>query len=55
MSAFRFVTAVLSGPWRQDRREAVDDAIRSRQARENDARPDGIEWRVPGRIEERDR
>jgi hypothetical protein len=52
MSTFRFVTSVLIGPWRTTRTEALSDAVQSRQAVRNVRLPDGLEWRVPGRIEQ---
>lgn len=52
MPAFRFTTSVLVGPWRPSREEAQRDAIRARQAIASDQRPDGLEWRVSGRIEQ---
>lgn len=55
MSAFRFVTSVLIGPWRTSRNEAISDAVQSRQAVRNVRLPDGLEWRVPGRIEQTER
>ena len=51
MHAFRFTTSVLVGPWRSSREEALDDAVRARQAVRSGARPGAIEWRVDGRIE----
>jgi hypothetical protein len=55
MSTFRFVTSVLIGPWRATRAEAVSDAVQSRQAVRNVRVADGLEWRVPGRIEQSER
>lgn len=55
MHAFRFTTSVLVGPWRSSREEAQGDAVKARQAVRNLAQPDGLEWRVDGRIEEADR
>ena len=55
MGAFRFVTSVLIGPWRTSRNEAISDAVQSRQDVRKVRLPDGLEWRVPGRIEQTDR
>jgi hypothetical protein len=52
MNAFRFATTVLVGPWRSSREEALHDAVHACQAVRDDSRPDGLEWRVSGRIEE---
>ena len=52
MNAFRFATTVLVGPWRSSREEALGDAVHSRQAIRNTSLPDGLEWRVAGRIEQ---
>ena len=54
VSAFRFVTSVLIGPWRASRGEAITDAVQARQAVRHLRLPDGLEWRVPGRIEQTD-
>lgn len=52
MSRFRYRTAVLTGPWRETRREAMRDAARAKQALLDEEEPEAIEWVVPGRIEE---
>jgi hypothetical protein len=52
MDVFRFTTSVLVGPWRPSREEAQRDAIRARQAIPSPQRPDGLEWRVSGQIEQ---
>ena len=52
MHAFRFATSVLVGPWRPSRDEALSDAVQAGQAVRDRNRPDGLEWRVDGRIEE---
>jgi hypothetical protein len=52
MQKFRFTTSVLVGPWRPSREEAKRDAIRARQAIPSRQRPDGLEWRVSGQIEQ---
>ena len=52
MHVFRFTTSVLVGPWRPSREEAQRDAIRARQAVPSRQRPDGLEWRVSGQIEQ---
>ena len=51
MHAFRFMTSVLVGPWRSSREEALDDAVRARQAVRSGSRSGAVEWRVEGRIE----
>lgn len=51
MRAFRFATSVLIGPWRSSRDEALSDAVKARQAVANRSFPEGLEWRVTGRIE----
>lgn len=53
MSAFRYRTAVLCGPWRETRRDALADAVRSGFARWEGPPWDTIRWRFPGDIEER--
>ena len=52
MHAFRFSTPVLIGPWRATREQAQRDAVAARQAIRNPSRPDGLEWRVTGQIEQ---
>jgi hypothetical protein len=52
MPNFRYRTATLLGPWRGTSEAAVEDAIRSKQAR-RDEEGAGWHWIVPGAIEER--
>lgn len=52
MHAFRYRTDTLLGPWRNNQEAAVQDAIRAKQARRDDAGA-GWHWLVPGSIEER--
>ena len=53
MTSFRYRTATLVGPWRATFDTAVEDAIRSKQARREE---DGGAWHwvVPGAIEDRE-
>ena len=51
MEQYRYRTCVLVGAWRSTRDEAVDDAIRSRQAALREGGEDLV-WLVPGTIEE---
>jgi hypothetical protein len=53
MRRYRYRTAVLVGPWRLTRGEAVRDAIGSRQARAVEAE-ESLLWLVPGEIETTD-
>lgn len=55
MYAYRYRTALVLGPWRPTRREAVEDAVRCRFARWHEQGRDGVEWRFPGEIERGDR
>jgi hypothetical protein len=41
------------GPWRESREDAVRDAVKAKQAQEDDAQPSGFKWTVPGEIEVR--
>ena len=50
---YRYRTIVLTGPWRESRDQAIEDATRAQQARVEEGEPLGFEWNVPGRIEER--
>jgi hypothetical protein len=50
---YRYRTSVLTGPWRDTEHEAANDAVRAKQAVNDDAQPAGLKWTVPGRIEER--
>jgi hypothetical protein len=50
---YRYRTAVLTGPWRESEPEAANDAVRAKQAVNDDRQVSGIRWTVPGRIEER--
>ena len=51
MERYRYRTCVLVGAWRSTRDQAVDDAIRSRQAALREGSEDLV-WLVPGTIEE---
>lgn len=53
MPRYRYRTSVLTGPWRDTELEAVNDAVRAKQAVNDASRTSGIEWTVPGKIEER--
>lgn len=53
MRRYRYRTSVLKGPWRASEFEAVDDAVRAKQAVSDDSEASGFRWTVPGRIEER--
>jgi hypothetical protein len=50
---FRYRTSVLTGPWRESEFEAVNDAVRAKQAVTDITQTSGLRWTVPGRIEER--
>jgi hypothetical protein len=50
---YRYRTPALTGPWRDSPGEAARDAVRAKQAQVDDDQPSGVEWIVPGRIEER--
>ncbi len=49
---YRYRTPVLTGPWRDSRDAALRDALGAKQARIADKVADGVEWLVPGEIEE---
>ncbi|MFN3945987.1 MAG: hypothetical protein ACK4K7_13770 [Allosphingosinicella sp.] len=49
MRKFRYRTRVLIGPWRDTPEQAMEDAVRARQAQPSDGGP---QWVVPGSIEE---
>jgi len=52
MSKFwRYRTSVLVGPWRPTAGQAAQDAIIHGQAIRDESKPNGLAWRVPGRIE----
>ena len=53
MRRYRYRTSVLAGPWRATEYEAAGDAVRAKQAVNDDSEAGGIRWTVPGRIEER--
>ncbi len=53
MRRYRYRTSVLTGPWRESEYEAVDDAVRAKQAVNDITHASGLRWTVPGRIEER--
>lgn len=51
MKRFRYRTKAMLGTWRWTRLEAALDAMRAGQATIDHGRPDGLLWRVAGRIE----
>ena len=51
MAQHRFRTVAIVGAWRPTREQACQDALRARLARPDAASPDGLCWRVPGKIE----
>jgi hypothetical protein len=53
MTQHRYRTATMLGRWCPSREEACQDALRAKQARLDDTRPDRIFWTVPGEIESR--
>ena len=53
MSSFRYRTKTLLGTWRETFDAAVQDAIRAKQAREEEGGP-GWHWVIDGMIEERE-
>lgn len=53
MRRYRYRTSVLTGPWRETAFEAASDAVRAKQAVNDDAEATGLRWTVPGWIEER--
>lgn len=52
MRRYRYRTSVLTGPWREDRDEAVSDAVRAKQAEVEEGPAGKVRWIVPGVIEE---
>lgn len=52
MVRYRYRTPVLTGPWRDSREQALHDAVGAKQARLDDGFADGVQWMVPGEIEE---
>jgi hypothetical protein len=50
---YRYRTPALTGPWRESRALALDDAVKAKQAQADEDRPERIRWIVPGEIEER--
>lgn len=52
LSRYRYRTAALTGPWREDRRAAMVDAAKAKQAMLDEKDADSIRWIVPGKIEE---
>jgi hypothetical protein len=50
---YRYRTPALTGPWRDSRAAAVNDAVRAKQAEIEEEGPSNVRWIVPGRIEER--
>ena len=53
MRRFRYRTSVLTGPWRDSAFEAANDAVRAKQAVDDNSQTSGLRWTVPGMIEER--
>lgn len=53
MRRYRYRTSALTGPWRATEFEAVNDAVRAKQAVDDVTQETGIRWTVPGKIEER--
>lgn len=51
MRRYRYRTPALTGPWRESHEDAVRDALRAKQAQNDDEQPSGIKWTVPGEIE----
>ena len=52
MRRYRYRTSVLTGPWRDAREDAVDDAVRAKQAEIEDEKSGKVRWIVPGVIED---
>jgi len=52
MTRYRYKTAIVSGPWRETRRDAMVDAIRNGFASWADSEWQDLKWRFPGEIEE---
>lgn len=52
LTRYRYRTRALIGPWRNQRDQAVDDAVRAKQARIDEREPLGFRWLVPGQIDE---
>ena len=44
---------MLAGPWRPNSDQAVEDAVKAKQAARDGEAECGIRWLVPGRIEQR--
>ena len=53
MRLYRYRTPALTGPWRDSHEDAVGDALKAKQAREDTEQPAGFTWIVPGEIEVR--
>ena len=53
MRRYRYRTSALTGPWRATELEAANDAVRAKQAVDDNTHTSGIRWTVPGKIEER--
>ena len=49
---YRYRTPVLIGSWRSSREQAVEDAIKAKQAAREPGGETEIKWIVPGTIEE---
>ena len=53
MRQYRYRTSVLTGRWRDQYEEAVEDAARARQIVYDTEKPGDFRWTVPGQIEQR--
>jgi len=51
LARYRYLTGALAGRWHKSAAAARRDAVRARQANEDEKAPDGLKWLVPGRIE----
>jgi hypothetical protein len=48
---YRYRTKALVGPWRPTRLQAIEDAVKARQAVRDTASGPDVNWRVEGEIE----
>lgn len=53
MPKFRYRTSALTGPWRDTPDQALNDAVKAKQAWIDEDNPSDVRWIVPGQIEER--
>ena len=51
---YRYRTAVLAGPWRPSSEQAIEDAVKAKQAAYDGEAEAGYRWLVPGWIEQKD-